>query len=83
MIRESTLLSLQAPPKRTLFAFRNAFNNIEGPGDCGYPTLGGSTASILDDPSDLIVLRRVEPENRLTTFIRYYLPSLFVVRAIH
>ena len=79
---ESTLLSLRPPLKRTMNAFRNAFRNVKEPGDPGYPTLGGRSAGILDDPNDMIALHQTEPENRLTDLIRYYLPSLFVVRVV-
>ena len=79
---ESTLLSLRSPPKRTMKAFRNVFNNVKEPGDPGFPTLGGRSAGILDDPSDLVALHQSEPENRLTDLIQYYFPSLFVVSAV-
>lgn len=44
-----------------------------------YPTLGGRNARILDDANDLMALRNPPEDDRLTTFLRDYLPFLFVV----
>ena len=78
IVLESTLLSLKPPSSRTLEAFRNVFHNVKGSGD-SFPTLGGYSASILDDVGDLITLRAQADEDRLTTFLRYFFPLLFTV----
>lgn len=75
---ESTVLMLKKPQARTLKAFRNVFNNVDKSG-YGYPTLGGLSAHILDDADDLVTLWGRDEEDRLTSFLRYSFPLLFVV----
>lgn len=75
---ESAVLTFKKPQARTLEAFRNVFNNVDRSGD-GYPTLGGLSAHILDDADDLVALRVRDGEDRLTSFLRYSFPLLFVV----
>jgi len=78
-VLECTLLSLKPPQRRTLQAFRNEFHNVDQAGCKEFPTLGGKSANILDDPNDLIALRKGEKEDRLTSFLRYCFPYLFIV----
>ncbi len=75
---ESALLPLKKPQTRTLEAIRNVFNNLDKSGH-GYPTLGGRSAGILNDSNDLVALRTRDEEDRLTSFLRYCFPLLFVV----
>ena len=75
---ESNILQLKKPQIRTLEAFRNVFNNVDEFGG-GYPTLGGRSAEILNDPNDLVALQSRDEEDRLTSFLRYSFPLLFVV----
>lgn len=78
LMLESALLTLKKPQTRTLTAFRNIFNNLDESG-YGYPTLGGRSANILNDANDLVALRTRDEEDRLTSFLRYSVPLLFVV----
>ena len=75
---ESTLISLQPPFSRTLEACRNVFDNVNGP-EGSFPALGGQSAKILDDPNDLMALRTLHEEDRLTRFLRHFLPEFFTV----
>ena len=78
LVLQSALLSLKRPQTRTLEAFRNVFHNVDD-SKSGYPTLGGRSATIFDNPDDLMALRTRDEEDRLTRFIRYSFPLLFVV----
>ena len=75
---ESTLLSVRQPSRRTLTAFRNFFKNSSSPTG-RFPALGGHSAKVLDDNSDLMALRTRIDEDRLTSFLRHYAPIFFVV----
>ncbi len=74
---ESALLSIRRPSSRTYETFKNVFHNI-GKDDGSFPTLGGHSAKILDDRGDLMILSKEVEEDRLTSFLRHYLPILFV-----
>ena len=79
LLLDCTLLSYKRPHKRTLEAFRNNFHNV-GSSIGEYPTLGDSSERILDDANDLIALRTLQDDDRLTGMLRRYLAILFVVR---
>ena len=79
ILLESALISFKSPTPRILEAFRNVFHNKSDDKKEPYPTLGGQDAGILDDANDLMALRIPPGEDRLTTFLRDYLPFLFVV----
>ncbi|KAL2038991.1 hypothetical protein N7G274_008331 [Stereocaulon virgatum] len=79
ILLESTLISLQPPQPRILEAFRHVFHNTNAAGET-FPTLGGRSASILDDGDDLVALRSPPEEDRLTGFLRNYFPVLFITR---
>ena len=81
LVLQSALLSLKRPQTRTLEAFRNVFHNVDESGS-GYPTLGGLSATIYNDPDDLMALRTTDEEDRLTSFLRHSFPLLFVVKKI-
>jgi hypothetical protein len=78
VLLESALLSLKPPPSRTLTAFRNVFHNVGGKFP-EFPMLDGRSAEILDNTDDLMALHPRTDEDRLTQFMRNYLPILFVV----
>jgi len=73
-------LSIDKPSPRSLAAFQNVFNNLHGlkPGE-PFPTLGGNSATLYDKREDLLVLSSPGEEDRLTSFLRYYLGILFTV----
>ena len=78
IVLESALISLKPPASRILEAYRNVFHNVASSGG-GYPTLGGRSSEILDNVDDLMSLHKPLEEDRLTKWLRYYLPILFVV----
>ena len=75
---ESTMISLPSPHSRTLEAYRKIFNNERNP-EGPFPALGGQSAKILDKESDLVSLRTPHEEDRLTQFLRHFLPLFFTV----
>ena len=77
ILLESTLISLKSPSRRTWKAFQNTFHNADS--EEPYPTLGGNSASLYDNRNDLMALRVGTEEDRLTAFMRYSCPWLFVV----
>ncbi|MCJ1236228.1 hypothetical protein MMC14_004206 [Varicellaria rhodocarpa] len=79
IVLESALISLKPPASRILEAYRNVFHNVASSGG-GYPTLGGRSSEILDNVDDLMSLHKPLEEDRLTKWLRYYLPILFVHR---
>jgi hypothetical protein len=80
VLLESTLLSMRRPSKRTFEAFYNVFHNVDvDVTGVPFPTLGGSSAKILDDRDDLMALHRPAEEDRLTTIVRQHFPWLFRV----
>ena len=78
IVLQSTILSLGPPSPRVLNAFRSVFHNADSPGG-NFPTLGGSSSSILDNTNDLSTLHRQPDEDKLTRFFRNYLAFIFVV----
>lgn len=77
LIFESTLLALNPPSSRVLTAFQNVFNNhqtSQGP----FPALGGSSARTYSQ-DDLIALKQLSEEDKLSSFLRYYFPMFFIV----
>jgi hypothetical protein len=79
IIFESTIASLSSPPQRTLEAFRHEFYRSKSSRDEGFSLLGGQSARLLEDESDLIALRSMPNEDRLTKLIRDHFPVLFKV----
>jgi hypothetical protein len=77
ILLESTLVGLKSPSRRTWTAMRNTFYNTDSGEE--YPTLGGNSAGLYDDRNDLMALRVGTEEDRLTAFMRYSCPWLFVV----
>ncbi|KAI0398012.1 hypothetical protein F5Y17DRAFT_454591 [Xylariaceae sp. FL0594] len=77
LIFESTLARISPPDRKTLKAFR--FNFFHGrPGQDGtFPTLGGSSSGLYDDPDDLVALRVAEDPDRLTMFVQDNFGFLF------
>lgn len=81
MILESTLASIPPPDKNVLKAFRSTFFRELAPQS--LPILEGHSASVYDDPDDLVALRSSEPPDRLTMFVKSKLGFLFQVRCSH
>lgn len=77
LIFESTLLSLKAPAPSVLKAFRKIYNNYHIRGT-PFPALGGSSEHTYAQ-NDLITLKQLVEEDRLTWFLRIYFPFLFIV----
>lgn len=79
---ESSLARIPSPDARTLKAFEyNFFHALRGDPN-GYPTLGGSSVSVYDDPDDLIALHTVETVDRMSSFLAHYFGFLFQVSTI-
>jgi hypothetical protein len=72
------LRAIQHPSRRTLEAARNIFHNVAKPGKA-IPALASRNGAIFDDEYDLLSLKTVAEEDRLTRFIQTYLPVLFMV----
>ncbi|KAI1358664.1 hypothetical protein F5Y08DRAFT_321302 [Xylaria arbuscula] len=77
LIIESTLARVSPPDRKTLKAFR--FNFFHGrPGEEGtFPTLGGHSSNLYDDPDDLVALHVTEDSDRLTMFVKDNFGFLF------
>lgn len=82
LIAESTIAALPSPDRKTLKAFR--FNFFHGrPGsEEAFPMLGGRSATLYDDPDDLIALPTTETSDRLTMFVQDNFGFLFKVKRV-
>ena len=80
MLFESELASLPPPNKKTLAAM--LYEIDRGPKYSNGPryTFGGHSRHIYSDSKDLVSLKIVENEDRLTSAVERYLPLLFKVR---
>jgi hypothetical protein len=76
---ESTILSLRRPSRQAHDAFNRRFWN-ERNGERTIPTLDGHSELLYEDRNDLLALKRVENEDRLTQMLRKFCPMLFRVR---
>lgn len=79
MVLESTMLSLQRPSKQAYTALYNTFWNKYDK-STSFPTLEGNSANILEDKNDLMALRKLEQEDRLTKILRSHFSILFSAR---
>lgn len=77
LLLDTTLLSLSPPSNRVWDALRQRFHNTKPNDPVGWPTLGGASIAILDDPSDLVSLKPPVEQDRMTTFVRDRLGVLF------
>jgi hypothetical protein len=75
MLFESTLASIPRVVRRRWKAFRAEFYN----GAKAYRTLGGNSGALYDDPHDLIALKVLENQDRLSNFMLDYLGMFFTV----
>lgn len=48
-----------------------------------YPVLGGHSATIYDNIHDLVALKPLVYQDRLSRFVQKYLPILFRVCTLH
>lgn len=71
LLRESQILSLNAPSTRTLRAFRKTFKEPS-------PLLWGSDEALYDDEKDLVALAPVDTD-RLNIFLQRYFGWLLKV----
>ena len=79
LLFESSIASLPKPTARTVEAFRYEFHQGDVTSVDRYALLGGHSASIFNDKDDLIALRSVPHEDRLTVFVQDHLGILFKV----
>ncbi|OQV07876.1 hypothetical protein CLAIMM_12235 [Cladophialophora immunda] len=71
------LRAIERPPRRTLEAIRKCFNNAASTLTPGIPALDGRNTTIFDDANDLVSLRVVTDDDRLTRFLQNTFPVLF------
>jgi hypothetical protein len=79
LVLESTLASLSKPSRRTLDAVRHEFFKSKSGQDEGYSVLGGASRHLFDDEHDLIAMRSVPHQDRMTKLVRDQLPLIFKV----
>jgi hypothetical protein len=83
MLLESNMLQMPTPSNQTYEALYNIFwnKNSDALSDqTSYPMLDGASANILEHKADLMALRRVPAEDRLTKILRIYFPLFFSAR---
>ena len=79
MFAEEKLASMSLPDEKTLEAFRFTFFNGR-PGDImSFPTLGGNSISLYDDADDLVAVKILVEQDRLSILIQNHLAFLFKV----
>lgn len=76
---ESTLASLGPPPVRTFDAINRAATRYDESLKQREPIMIGTSVKLYSTNEDLVVLKQVEFEDRLTGFVQRYLPVLFMV----
>jgi hypothetical protein len=76
---ESTLASLGPPPVRTFDAINHAATRYDKTLKQRDSIMIGSSAKLYTTNEDLVVLKRAEFEDRLTSFVQRYLPVFFIV----
>lgn len=79
---EHKVRAIERPPRRTLEAVRNCFNNVASSLMPGIPALDGRNTTIFDDKNDLASLRVTTDDDRLTRFLQNKFPILFRVRSL-
>ncbi|KAF1969184.1 hypothetical protein BU23DRAFT_653591 [Bimuria novae-zelandiae CBS 107.79] len=77
LVLASTLAALPPPSKTTIRAFRTTFHNEWPDKTKGFPTLGGASADLYDNASDLVALKVQPNEDRLSTLAQEHLSSMF------
>ena len=64
---------MRRPSERTFEAFYNVFHIFDSTGE-PFPTLGGSSAKVLDERCDLMAFHRPAEEDRVTQMVRQHFP---------
>ncbi|KAF7512686.1 hypothetical protein GJ744_000253 [Endocarpon pusillum] len=80
LLAEHAILNLRPPNSRTLLALRNWFLELDQEETDRVPKLGGNSAYMLNDASDLVSLRAPVEQDRLTKLLQNYLGILFQAR---
>jgi hypothetical protein len=75
VLRNVQMLELQRPSRQVHAAFEGYVNNVNMAKP--FPKLAGIGSDIYDNRNDLISLVSTHDEDRLTTLLRSYCPSLF------
>jgi hypothetical protein len=80
---ESSLAMLKAPPKRSFEAIQHAFTRFNKTAGRTDPLLAGHSSTLYSSNDELVMLKQLEYEERLTTLVHRYLPVLFIVSSSH
>ena len=72
---------MERPSPRTLEAVRKCFNNVSSTTSPNMPALDGRDSDIFSKADDLVSLRVVTDDDRLTRFLQGTFPVLFRVCA--
>ncbi|KAK3387542.1 hypothetical protein B0H63DRAFT_559043 [Podospora didyma] len=83
MLFESTLAAIPPPDRKTLKAFRFNFFHGRPQTPEAFPTLGGNSCSLYDDPDDLVALHASDHRDRLTVFVQDNFGYLFKDEPVH
>jgi hypothetical protein len=78
-VLEYKVRAIERPPRRSLEAIRNCFNNVASTLTPGIPALDGRNANIFDNANDLVSLRAVTDDDRLTRYLQSTFPVVFAV----
>ncbi|KAM7204001.1 hypothetical protein V8F33_001972 [Rhypophila sp. PSN 637] len=77
LIFDSTLAAIPPPDRKTLKAFREVFFHGRPNDPDSFPTLGGSSSTVYNDPNDLVAVHRLQDLDRLTVFVRDHFGYFF------
>ncbi|KAJ9604335.1 hypothetical protein H2200_011169 [Cladophialophora chaetospira] len=80
LVLEHQVRAIERPSSRTLEAVRKCFNNVTSTLRPGIPALDGLNSGIFNDTNDLLSLRVVTEDDRLTRFLQNTFPVLFAKR---
>ncbi|KAM7213887.1 hypothetical protein V8F06_010706 [Rhypophila decipiens] len=69
LIFESTLAALPPPDRKTLKAFREVFFHARPNDPDSFPTLGGSSSTVYNDPNDPVAVHHLQDVDRLTQLV--------------
>ncbi|KIW94163.1 uncharacterized protein Z519_05479 [Cladophialophora bantiana CBS 173.52] len=81
LLLESAILGLRKPSKQAHNAFLRRFWN-EGDGQCRISTLDGHSKFLYEDHKELVALKRVDNEDRLTQLLKKHRPRVFKVARV-
>ncbi|KAM7206467.1 hypothetical protein V8F20_002816 [Naviculisporaceae sp. PSN 640] len=74
---ESTLAAIPPPDRKVLKAFRDHFFHRRPNDRVPFPTLSGFSATVYDDPTDLVSIHHLQDQDRLTIFVRDHFGYFF------